>query len=78
MADTEVGQAATPEPTVQANGQTYRLSELSEEARANLGSLRFAEAEVNRLQQQLAMAQTAAAAYRRAVIDNLPEKAGES
>jgi len=63
----------TKEPTVEANGNVYKLSELNDTARANVASYRFAESEVKRLQRELALAQTAAAAYRRALIQNLPE-----
>lgn len=61
------------EPSVEANGNVYKLSELNDTARANLSSFRFAESEVQRLQRELALAQTAVAAYRRALIQNLPE-----
>ena len=64
------------EPLIEANGTTYKLSELSDQARANVASYRFAENEVKRLQRELALAQTAVAAYRRALIQNLPGAAG--
>jgi hypothetical protein len=62
-----------PEPSVEANGNVYKLSDLNDTARANLTSYRFAESEVKRLQRELALAKTAVAAYRRALIQNLPE-----
>lgn len=69
----EQPEANVTEPSVEANGNVYKLSELSETAQANLMSFRFAESEVKRLQRQLAVAQTAVAAYRKALVQNLPE-----
>ena len=59
---------------VTINGTDYPVSSLSDEAKAQLQSFRFAEREVERLKAQLALAQTALNAYRRGVIANLPEK----
>jgi hypothetical protein len=61
------------EPTIEANGNVFKLSDLNDTAKANLASFRFAESEVKRLQRELALAQTAVAAYRRALIQNLPD-----
>lgn len=70
--DTQVAEA-----TVEANGKVHKVSDLSDTARANLMSYRFAESEVKRLQRELALVQTAVAAYRRALIQNLPEETAE-
>ena len=53
---------------------TYELEDLSEAARQKLASLQFAEGEIKRLQMQLALAQTARAAYAAALKDALPSK----
>ncbi|MBY4679056.1 DUF6447 family protein [Marinobacterium arenosum] len=55
------------------DGREYLISELSPEAQADLQSLQFAKAEVQRLQAQLALAQTAANAYQQALIAKLPQ-----
>ena len=72
----EKADVQTSEPTVEANGKVYSFGELNETAQGNLISFRFAESEVKRLQRELALAQTAAAAYRRALAQNLPEPVG--
>lgn len=66
-------QAQQNEAVVTVNGTDYPVSSLSDEAKAQLQSFRFAEQEVARLKAQLALAQTAMNAYRRGVVDNLPE-----
>lgn len=43
--------------------KAYELESLSDEAKAQLGSLRFVEGEIQRLQGQLAICQTARIAY---------------
>ena len=53
---------------------TYEVESLSEAARQQLVSLQFAESEIKRLQMQLALAQTARAAYAAALKDTLPSK----
>ncbi|ODC04823.1 hypothetical protein BFW38_16100 [Terasakiispira papahanaumokuakeensis] len=49
--------------TVKINGQEYALDALSDTARQQLNNLRFTDAEIQRLQAQLAIAQTARSAY---------------
>lgn len=50
-------------PSVTLNDQTYALAELSEAARNQVANIRVVDAEIARLQQQLAIAQTARNAY---------------
>ncbi|TDO03468.1 DUF6447 family protein [Halomonas ventosae] len=56
------------------DGVEYQLSELSEEARAQVVNLRITDQEIARLNQQLAIYQTARAAYARALAEKLPSK----
>ncbi|WP_299313007.1 DUF6447 family protein [uncultured Halomonas sp.] len=67
-----------PEPnqasqTITIDGVEYQLSELSEEARAQVVNLRVTDQEIAKLKQQLAIYQTARAAYARALGDKLPK-----
>ena len=57
---------------VTIDGQSYELSSLSEEARAQLMSLQFVEQELARLQLQMAALQTARNAYASALKAHLP------
>ena len=57
---------------VTIDGQSYELSSLSKEARAQLVSLQFVEQEITRLQLQMAALQTARNAYGSALKDQLP------
>ena len=50
----------------------YDLDSFSDEAKGQLGSLRFVDAEIARLQAQLAVLQTARMAYARALKEGLP------
>ena len=49
------------------DGREYDTEKMSPDARNQLASLRFAEQEIGRLQAQLAIAQTARAAYAQAL-----------
>ncbi|MED5296057.1 DUF6447 family protein [Salinicola sp. LHM] len=71
MADTDT-QASQ---TVTIDGTDYNLADLSENARAQVTNLRVTDQEIARLQQQLAIAQTARTAYARALSAELPKKA---
>ena len=53
----------TDVPTLTLNGQNYDLSQLSEAARAQVANIQVVDAEIIRLQQQMAIAQTARNAY---------------
>ena len=50
-------------PTITIDNRDYDLDTLSEEAKAQLGSLQFCDAELARLQAQTAVLQTARMAY---------------
>jgi len=54
-------------PTIKINGNDYDSNTLSQEAKAQLNMLAMADAEVKRLQTQLAIAQTAKNAYAQAL-----------
>ena len=50
-------------PTLTLNGKDYDVNKLSEAARAQVVNIQVVDAEINRLQQQLAIGQTARNAY---------------
>ena len=49
--------------SITLNGNTYLMSDLSEAARAQVDNVRLVDAELSRLQRQIAIAQTARNAY---------------
>lgn len=61
------------EQKVKINGKEYNLGDLSENAKSQLQSLVFADAEVQRLSRQLALAKTARNAYQQALAAELPK-----
>ena len=66
MAETNATQKVT------IDGVEYAVDRLSEAARSQIVNLRVCEQEIVRLQQQLAIAQTARAAYANALKNELP------
>lgn len=60
--------------TVTIDGTEYALADLSQDAKNQLTNLRVTDREIERLNQQLAIAQTARAAYARSLSDELPKK----
>jgi hypothetical protein len=54
------------------DGREYDTDTMSEEARTQLAMLQLAEAEIKRLDVQLAICKTARATYARALIDAFP------
>ncbi len=59
-------------PTIKIDGKDYDLEQLSNEAKAQLASLQFVDAELARLQAQAAALQTARMAYAKALQVTLP------
>ena len=59
-------------PTITIDNQDYDLDTLSDEAKAQLQSLQFVDAELARLQAQTAVLQTARMAYSKALQAALP------
>ena len=59
------------EPVLTVNGQKYLVADLSEAVKTQLVNIQAAEAEINRLQVQLAIAQTALSAYQQVMISAL-------
>jgi len=53
------------------DGKEYNVNTLSDEAKAQLGSLQYADSELARLQAQIAAMQTARLAYGRALKQTL-------
>ncbi len=58
---------------VKINDKDYLLSDLSDNAKAQLQSLQFTRVEIQRLNAQLAIAKTAEQAYQRALAAALPQ-----
>lgn len=56
---------------IKLNGQEFDTDQMSDATKAQLNMLRAAEAEIMRLQAQLAMAQTARGVYAKALADAL-------
>ncbi|MEQ5801223.1 DUF6447 family protein [Halomonas sp. H10-9-1] len=61
------------EQTLTIDGTEYNVADLSENARTQVMNLRVTDQEIARLQQQLAIHQTARTAYARALSDELPK-----
>lgn len=59
-------------PNITIDNQDYDLDTLTDEAKAQLQSLQFVDAELARLQAQAAVLQTARAAYAKALNEALP------
>jgi len=64
---------ADVEPKVNIDGVEYLLNDLSDEAKAQIQSLQFVEAEIGRLNAQVAVASTARIAYQKALKELLPQ-----
>ena len=60
-------------PTIKVNDKEYDSESLSDEAKANLVSLQFAQSELKRLEGKVAIFKTAIATYSKAVESLLPE-----
>ncbi|MCF7996986.1 MAG: DUF6447 family protein [Chromatiaceae bacterium] len=65
------------EQTHTIDGTEYSLADLSDAAKQQLTNLRICDQEIQRLQQQLAIAQTARAAYANALKAELPDCNGQ-
>ena len=61
------------EQSVTVNGKTYLVADLSEAAKTQLVNIQAAESEINRLQVQIALAQTARNAYHQVLRAALPD-----
>lgn len=59
--------------TITIDGKQYVLEDLSQNAQQQIGNLRVTDQEIERLNRQLAIAQTARAAYARALAAELPK-----
>jgi hypothetical protein len=65
-------------PNIKIDDKDYDLNTLSDQAKAQLASLQFVDSELTRLQAQMAVLQTARAAYAKALSDTLPQPMGET
>lgn len=61
--------------TITIDGKDYALEDLSEAAKSQLTNLRVTDQEIARLQQQLAITQTARTTYANALKTELPKDA---
>ena len=61
-------------PTIKIDGKEYDLDKMSKEAKDQLASLQFVDAELQRLNAQAAVLQTARLAYSKALNEALPTK----
>lgn len=59
--------------TITINGTQYEADKLSESARNQVANLRVTDQEIERVKQQLAIYQTARAAYAQALSQELPK-----
>lgn len=66
---------ANQQQTVTIDGTEYDLAELPEQARTQLLNLRVTDQEIERLNHQLAITQTARRAYARELSSQLPKTA---
>lgn len=57
--------------TIDIDGKSYEIDSLTDEAKSQLGNIRAVDAELKRLDQQKAIAQTARNAYARALQEEL-------
>lgn len=58
--------------TITIDGREFEYEQLSTAAKAQLNSLQFVDAELQRLQAQIAIMQTARATYAKCLIEELP------
>ena len=65
-------------PMIKIDGQDYELDHFSDEAKSQLASLQFVDAELQRLVAQTAVLQTARMAYSKALQQALPALSGET
>ena len=75
MAENEISAHGPTPPitgTVTIDGVDYALEQLSEEARNQVHNVRMTDVEIARIRQQLAIMQTARAAYAAALKNALP------
>ncbi len=68
------GSPAATVPQITIDGVTYKVSDLSEAARQQIGNVRLVDQELNRLQRQRAIATVARSAYAGAVAGALPKE----
>ena len=65
-------------PTIKIDDKDYDLDTLSDQAKAQLASLKFVDSELSRLQAKIAVLQTARGAYAKALNEALPKSMGET
>ena len=65
-------------PHIKIDDKEYDLDNLSDEAKAHVGSLHFVDTEIARLQASIAVFQTAKVGYLSALVPHLKETTAES
>lgn len=65
-------------PIIKIDNKEYELDTLSDETKGQLASLQFVDAELQRLNSQAAVLQTARKAYVKALTDSLGTLGGET
>lgn len=73
MAEQTVDGASQP-GVINLDGKEYAVSDLSEKARATIGSIRFCDEQILQRRNELAVADTARVAYANALRHELPNK----
>lgn len=63
---------------ISINGKDYAVEDLSDEAKNQIQAIRFTDAEIQRLQALLAVAQTARASYAKALSEGLAKDSGKA
>ncbi len=58
-------------PMIKIDGQDYDTEKMNEEAKKQLGSLQFVDRKISELQAEIAVLQTARAAYGHALMEQL-------
>ncbi len=66
--------AKKQEPTITIDDKEYKASDLSDKCKTQINNLQMCEAEINRLNNQLAIAGTARMAYQKALTKELPKE----
>lgn len=73
MTSQNTSQPNPSDQKITIDGSEYKLSDLSDNAKNQIMNLRVTDQEISRLQQLLAIAQTARTAYAKALAEELPK-----
>lgn len=73
MTSQNTSQPKPADQKITIDGADYKLSDLSDNAKNQIMNLRVTDQEISRLQQLVAIAQTARTAYAKALAEELPK-----